>query len=501
MNFLSIFHYITFLYIEIKDDKYINGDADLLCSNKNKVYRIFNNCVSEDNVINSRQVIYRLEKEYFYGCRDYLKIKAALLCIDEQIYRFDDYHNLFNSIEPISMIYDGVGIILKPANSITRKHMQVIHSDEQSDSNEEKKLLRKINHVNPQKACYKIGLNNISFYDKNKHFITKTIFVEKKDIEDKLGNEIQKMDIGFLPLVKRANKEKFELVLDYVEENYNIDKSLFTISYKNEDSFIKWYKRSLSIALTKTNDNFIISPEIIMSNQGVRDTPKIINESKSNKSFIYVSGSNWNNHKSQINVFDETGKKLLTQNKYCQYLEHHKGTSIYTYEDLRHDSEFEINILHIKNVGTFAFIVCSDALDDNYLSTILETSEPTDLIMVSFSDSFDIFSNMSYYASRYLMTIFICNACFYNHQAKGRESLMAFVPNVAETGERGFRCIGKSTKGCDECANCSNESLYCKVRSTNLTDRVIFDEDVTYLKNEEKIDDYLNSLNNIIDEL
>lgn len=501
MNFLSIFHYITFLYIQIKGDEYINGNVELLCFNKDNVYKIFNNCVSKNNVIDSRQVIYQLEKEYFYGSRDYLKIKAALLCFDEQIYRFDDYHNLFNSTESISMIYDGIGIILKPANSITRKHIQVIHSDEQSDSIKEKILLRKINHINPQKACYKIGLNNISFYDENKHFITKTIFVEKKDIENKLGNEMQEMDIGFLPLVKRANKEKFELVLDYVEENYNTDKSLFTISYKNEDSFIEWYERSLSNALTKTNDNFIISPEIIMSNQGVKETPRIINESKSNKSFIYVSGSNWNNYKSQINVFDETGKKLLTQNKYCPYLEHHKGTSIYTYEDLRHDSEFEINILHIKNVGTFAFIVCSDALDDNYLSTIIEMSEPTNLIMVSFSDSFDIFSNMSYYASRYLMTIFICNACFCNHQAIGRESLMVFVPSVTKTGERGFRCIGKSTNGCNECANYFNKSLYCEVRSTNLADRVIFDEDITYLKNEKKKDEYLKLLNNAINKL
>lgn len=120
----------------------------------------------------------------------------------------------------------------------------------------------------------------------------------------------------------------------------------------------------------------------------------------------------WHEYRNELYVLDSSGKCLCTQQKQKPYLLENKYE-----EDLR-DPERIIHMVHIPGVGRFAFPICRDFLEDDYVQIMLQQLQATFLLCPSYSPNKTQFDLAAPGTIKYGCYTVWCNTCAaYHHKA------------------------------------------------------------------------------------
>lgn len=350
------------------------------------------------------ELITFLEKRGYKNYFDDLYFLSCLLLeIDNAIYNFDEYRQLFNKNDDGELTNSKYTLIIKPENSISRmlnKNHEVGGIDNYKS---ESTWLRNKRQFNPNKICYKLGFKHLNFVKCSNEFTIKQSFCISDDLSEDLENSV--IHVGFFPFVK----------MDISGNPFiKIDKGFatFNINYKDGNKYKDRYFPYLGKALA-SNAKIILFPENsipINSHIQIGNTLRSINLDVDK---IIVAGTNWFNSRNTCYVLNDEGKLLAKQNKFNPYLLKEKNSENeieFHYENLIEEKPHLVNLLHIKSFGLIGFPTCSDLISAKYIESIYCDCEATDLYVPCMSISKDVFSSLTYLSSHYWMSIFACNA-------------------------------------------------------------------------------------------
>lgn len=113
----------------------------------------------------------------------------------------------------------------------------------------------------------------------------------------------------------------------------------------------------------------------------------------------------WHEYRNELYVLDSSGKCLCIQQKQKPYLFRNKYE-----EDLR-DPEPVIHMVHIPGVGRFAFPICRDLLEDDYIRIMLRQLRTTFLLCPSYSPHKTQFDFTAVDGIKYGCYTVWCNTC------------------------------------------------------------------------------------------
>lgn len=117
----------------------------------------------------------------------------------------------------------------------------------------------------------------------------------------------------------------------------------------------------------------------------------------------------WHDRRNELFVRDAGGKLLCTQQKQTRYIFESQDRQQYA-EDLR-DPEAVIHIVHIPGLGRFAFPICRDFLDPQYIQLLLQTLHVTFLLCPSYSPKKTQFDLTAPGARQFGCYTLWCNTC------------------------------------------------------------------------------------------
>ena len=391
----DLWEYVLFLHGIVITKKY-DGEVDI------NLYNLLYNQIREQK----HYSFYELTK--LFAKRGIKKINSKralsiLKFIDEYIYDFDEYNDLFTKPQVKRFANNNYELNIRPQDFISKRISQSIKGGLRSYVEPSYNSISTLNHI-----------RHFVFSLIHKDFECYTSYIESKGIRDNI--EKNSLNIYFLHMISCVDFNNFKTfpyntIVEVIKGQY------FTIKYNNknnpnsyEKDYQKWYLETLTNSLKNASKgSFILIPEITTPNISISKIEKIIkNNSKSD--CLIVAGSNWRDNKSTVRVFDSQGKLILEQCKHAPFKSPGPNNS-YIIEDLHNDAPLSVNLLNVKSVGLFAFVVCSDILDRNYINQIISLGI-TNLIMVSLSYSKDVFTHLETLAKDYLVVSFACNVCF-----------------------------------------------------------------------------------------
>lgn len=161
----------------------------------------------------------------------------------------------------------------------------------------------------------------------------------------------------------------------------------------------------------------------------------------------------WHQNQNELYVMDASGKLLCTQQKQVPYIFEDKDSISYA-EDLR-NPERVIHVVHIPDVGRFAFPICKDFLEEEYIRIMLRQLRTTFLLCPSFSPSKTQFDLTAPGVIKYGCYTIWCNTCAAYYLS---EKPPAHVGLIA--GPQAFEETMKVL--CPNCeGNCGDESNAC----------------------------------------
>ena len=279
-------------------------------------------------------------------------ISSLLLYLDDSLFHFEEYQNLFLSDVKETLEDEDYYLIILPENCI---YKQIDKAYRNSSSN---KGLREKRYFNPNKACHKLGFAHLAFVNKNSFFEIKQNFCSLPTLASNLRKNIVK--VGFFPFVK-VDKKGRPLV------SPTTGAGDFSLSYNSKNNYQDKYLEYLKKAFA-TDAEIILFPEISLPCSNVKHIENTLRAENNDVRKLIVAGSNWSNNKNTCYVFDDCGTMLASQDKYNPYC--YKEDGIPYYEDLKKAEKLTVNLLHVQAFGLIGFPICSDLLSSKYVESV-----------------------------------------------------------------------------------------------------------------------------------
>ena len=155
----------------------------------------------------------------------------------------------------------------------------------------------------------------------------------------------------------------------------------------------------------------------------------------------------WNNKKNELYVKSGSGQLLCIQQKQFPYC-----SADGVIEDL-HDVQRVVHVVHIPNLGSFAFPICRDYLEEEYVRMIVQQLRVTFLLCPSYSPHKTQFDNEAPSNNRYGCYTIWCNTCaaYYKDKEEKLPDHIGFVagpqPISKTTLPLSFKCERECTQG------------------------------------------------------
>ena len=162
----------------------------------------------------------------------------------------------------------------------------------------------------------------------------------------------------------------------------------------------------------------------------------------------------WHDHRNELYVLDAAGKRLCVQQKQIRYLFSEKETGELYAEALR-EPEAVIHMVHIPEVGRFAFPICRDFLESGYVQLLLQQLRSTFLICPSYSPNKTQFDLTAPGVIQYGCYTVWCNTCaayYDSERLPGHIGLVAGPQEIPAT-----MCLLSPQCG----GNCEDEAQSC----------------------------------------
>lgn len=169
----------------------------------------------------------------------------------------------------------------------------------------------------------------------------------------------------------------------------------------------------------------------------------------------------WHDGKNELYVLDASGRVLCKQQKQFPYL-YLDDVGDYYVEDLC-DPERFIHVVHIPEVGRFAFPICRDYLEDEYLRLMLRELHVTFILCPSYSTSKTQFDLVAPCAEQYGCYTVWVNTCAAYYEQEKPPSHVGIVAGPQDAGEAikllSPECDGKCDSNRKSCVFCVGISM------------------------------------------
>lgn len=117
----------------------------------------------------------------------------------------------------------------------------------------------------------------------------------------------------------------------------------------------------------------------------------------------------WHDGRNELYVFDGSGNRLCVQQKQYPYVYEKQESARYK-ENLL-SPERVIHVIHIPEVGRFAFPICRDLLEQEYMDILLRQLRVTFLLCPSYSPHKTQFTTEAISVNKYGCYTIWCNTC------------------------------------------------------------------------------------------
>lgn len=219
--------------------------------------------------------------------------------------------------------------------------------------------------------------------------------------------------------IGRAEQLKLEL---YTCDRPMGKQRLFRIDGLKDEEYV--YDRCVAAAVRAATEraDIVIFPEMLGSERLIgpefyNEIAQKVKQSGASMPGLILLPTWWHDNTNALYVLDASGRQLCIQEKQFSFVYPNKKTEKNTggddleyYEDLK-EADRTIHIIHIPDVGRFAFPICRDLLETGYVQLMLQQLRATFLICPSYTQHKTQFGLTAPSAIPYGCYVLWCNSC------------------------------------------------------------------------------------------
>lgn len=379
---------------------------------------------------------------------NYHFLLALLLFVDQNLSTKYDHIDI-NKLVPYTTS-------IKPLNDNLVEDILVYPQNDQSFidliNNMYKKELRKKYYYNPINEL--LSNHMVIYTNQLMDFkVSVTRYSDKGLLERIRTNE--EIKFLFFPFTKEEINKAFKFVPNDQDGSFKIKKS------KDQKKAI--YKRFFeSLKHINTNEYYpdiILFPEMYLTEEITKDMDSEILNIPFKQSFLLVAGTLWKDNKNVCYIYNHSGDKIITQEKYTPFKHEDEKTGMKYVEDIPFSDEHTINIIDIDSVGKFAFYICKDMINIEYVN-MLKLLDVDMVLIPTYTPSKDVMSQAKNLSEAFRSVVVFLNSC-----AVSKENIVGSITTPDKEGKsRAARTLNIKSDKCDlvKCeSNCSGiEYIY-----------------------------------------
>ncbi|XMB72252.1 hypothetical protein RJI07_09120 [Mycoplasmatota bacterium WC30] len=263
----------------------------------------------------------------------------------------------------------------------------------------------------------------------------------------------KKIQFTFVPFIKEKFREYFEVDENLKTGDFSV---IGPLNEEKNSELLERYKKTLyEVYNSGVYPEFVIFPEMILTDDIVYNLPKIIEGLDLKKSSLILAGTHWKDNKNTAYLYNHKGSLIASQNKYFAF--DYKTKAGYKMVERINNSNDDhiLNILDIEGIGRIAIFICKDLKSDEYLNLLRLVN--VDMVFApSYSESNDVLSEVNNLAENYLCTTVFLNACSSGKKDIGRIVLpnkTTELPNSKEKTVRSSETRKIERKDCRDCTS------------------------------------------------